>query len=180
VVEGREAHWTRFIDYLVSGDCWRWFGVSSFVLARRHFLDIGGFTPEFRVGEDADLTLRLGIEPGFVQITTPATFGYREHKNNLSSGPQSLLEAASKLVDAEFAGAYPGGEQRHRERWRILTRHARPAAIAALQAGMVGPGLGLYARTFVWQLAVGAWRFVFGFPLLSLFYAIAASVNPKA
>ena len=78
VVENREARWTRFTDYLASGDQWRWFGVSSFVVARRRFLDIGGFTAEFRVGEDADLSLRLGVEPGFVQITAPATFGYRD------------------------------------------------------------------------------------------------------
>jgi hypothetical protein len=180
VDESCDAHWIRFGDYLASGDQWRWFGASSFVVARRHFIDIGGFAPDFRVGEDADLSLRLGTEPGFVQIIAPETFGYREHTFNMSSGPQPLLEAASKLVAAELSGEYPGGAQRRRERWRILARHTRPAAIASLQGGMVGPGFTLYARTFVWQLAIGGWRFLFGFPLLFIFYALVRSRSPKA
>jgi hypothetical protein len=70
----------------------------------------------------------------------------------MSSGPKPLLEAALQLIDAQCAGAYPGGTQRRRARWRILTRHVRPAAIASLKAGMVRRGVRLYARTFVWQL----------------------------
>jgi len=180
VLEGHEAHWTRFTDYLASGDRWRWFGVSSFVLARRQFLKIGGFRPEFRVGEDADLTMRLGIEPDFVQITAPVTFGYREHEDNMSRGPLPLLDAACKLVDAELAGIYPGGALRQRERRQILSRHTRPAAIASLQGGLVGRGVTLYVRTFIWQFAAGAWRFLLGFPLLAVLYAVKPVQGPKA
>jgi glycosyltransferase involved in cell wall biosynthesis len=178
-LENCEPEWTRFRDYLASGDQWRWFSVSSFVLARRSFLEIGGFSSSFFVGEDADLILRLGVEPGFVQIAAPATFGYREHPNNMWIQPQARIEAASKLIDAEIAGLYPGGEERRRERWRILARHVRPAALTAAKVGLIGSALALYARTFSWQVAVGAWRFLFGFPLFYIYYAFARSASPK-
>jgi glycosyltransferase involved in cell wall biosynthesis len=180
VAETHNLRWKSFTDYLASGDEWRWYGASSFVLARSQFRDIGGFSPQFRAAEDPDLCLRLGIAPGFVQVTAPATFGYREHAEHVSSGARYAVEGALNLVNAELIGAYPGGKERRRERWRILTRHVRPAAIAAIRGGLIKCALTLYGNTFVWQLAVGAWRFVFGFPLLSVFYAIARPVSPKA
>ena len=171
--EQTKAQWIRFDDYLSSGDHWRWYGVSSFVISRSRFLQAGGFAPEFRVGEDADLALRLGVESGFVQVIAPATFGYREHKDNMSGEPRACFDAAAKLVRAESVGAYPGGASRCRERRRIIARHVRPAAIAAAREGMIGGGFALYATTFVWQLAAGAWRFVLGYPLLAAFCALA-------
>src|SRR5204862_986299 len=69
-----------FADYFASGDQWRWWGVSSFVIQRDAFTRAGGFTEEFVNGEDADLALKLGVAPGFIQITSPATFAYREHE----------------------------------------------------------------------------------------------------
>src|SRR5207253_117515 len=50
----------RFADYLASGDDWRWWSVSSFVVRRDAFALVGGFTEEWVNGEDADLALRLG------------------------------------------------------------------------------------------------------------------------
>jgi hypothetical protein len=179
-VEEGGARWASFADYLASGDRWRWYGVSSFVLSRRCFLKAGGFAPKFRVGEDADLSLRLGAEPGFVQVLAPATFGYREHADNMSGASQALFEAASKLVDAELAGSYPGGNGRRRERRRILARQVRPAAIGAVRGGTIAGGFTLYGQTFFWQLATGAWRFLFGFPLLAAFYAVAPSHGSRA
>jgi len=180
VPETNNLRWNSFTDYLASGDEWRWFGASSFVLARSRFLAIGGFTPQFRAAEDPDLCLRLGIAPGFVQVIAPATFGYREHTGHISSGARFAVEGALNLVNAELGGAYPGGKDRRWERWRILTRHVRPAAIAGIRNGMIRCGFTLYLNTFIWQLSIGAWRFVFGFPPLSVFYAIARRVSPKA
>jgi hypothetical protein len=155
--ESHNAHWTRFTDYLASGDQWRWFGVSSFVLARRPFLDSGGFRTE-----------RLGIEPGFVQITAPATFGYREHKGNMSRAPRPFPEVASNLIDAEHSGAYPGGVQRRRERRRILARHARPTALACLREGRIAQGWGIYRALFLWNIQSKHWPFVLAFPFLTV------------
>src|ERR1035437_5938039 len=74
-----------FADYLASGDQWRWWGVSSFVIRRDAFLVVGGFTNVWVNSEDADLALRLGVAPGFVQVTSPVTFAYREHAASAKS-----------------------------------------------------------------------------------------------
>ena len=50
----------RFADYIASGDQWRWWGVSSFIIRRDAFTAVGGFTDVWINGEDADLALRLG------------------------------------------------------------------------------------------------------------------------
>jgi glycosyltransferase involved in cell wall biosynthesis len=69
----------RITDYLASGDRWRWWGASSFIIRRDAFLAVGGFTDKCLNGEDADLALRLRVAGKFVQIATPVTFAYREH-----------------------------------------------------------------------------------------------------
>src|SRR5205807_2685838 len=56
----------RFEDYLASGDKWRWWGVSSFVINREMFIRVGGFIEDRVNGEDTDLALRLGVATGFV------------------------------------------------------------------------------------------------------------------
>jgi len=66
-------------------------GASSFVIRRDAFLSAGGFTNESINGEDADLALRLGTLPGFVQVTSPSTFAYREHEVSLMKNlPKTL------------------------------------------------------------------------------------------
>jgi GT2 family glycosyltransferase len=54
-----------FGDYFRSGDQWRWWGATSFVIRADAFGAAGGFTNEPINGEDADLALRLGDTPGF-------------------------------------------------------------------------------------------------------------------
>src|SRR5262245_36868183 len=88
VVAETELRLELFADYLASCDQWRWWGVSSFVIRRDAFFAVGGFADDWVNGEDADLALRLGVSPGFVQIREPVTFGYREH-------------AASAIMDHE-------------------------------------------------------------------------------
>ena len=47
-----------FDDYYSSGDAWRWFGASSFVVRRDALAACGGFKSSMREGEDSDLTMR--------------------------------------------------------------------------------------------------------------------------
>ena len=54
----------EFADYLESGNEWRWWGCSSFVMERAAFLAAGGFTGKRINAEDIDLTLRMGTAPG--------------------------------------------------------------------------------------------------------------------
>jgi GT2 family glycosyltransferase len=159
----------RFADYYASGDQWRWWGASSFVVRRDAFQAAGGFTDEWINGEDADLAMRLGASAGFVQITAPHTFGYREHDASAMKDSQRTLTGAWHQVRAELQGQYPGGPARARERWQILTRHLRPVTLDCLRLGFRRDAWGLYQAMFRWHLALGRWKYLTAFPVKALF-----------
>jgi cellulose synthase/poly-beta-1,6-N-acetylglucosamine synthase-like glycosyltransferase len=153
-----------FDDYLASGDCWRWWGVSSFVIRRDALLEVGGFCNEWINGEDADLALRLGVARGFVHVTSPQTFGYREHPAKLRAEQQRNLKGILHLLEEESHGRYPGGHARRRERRRIITTFARPLSLGLLNLGESAGGWALYRQTFRWNLALARLRYLLGFP----------------
>ncbi len=159
----------NFPDYLASGDEWRWWGVSSFVIRADAFRAAGGFSEENINGEDADLALKLGEAAGFVQVTAPVTFGYREHGTNVTSNLSKSLAGIWQQVRTETAGGYPGGPRRARERRRILTRQIRPLALDCLCRGERREAWNLYCATFRWHLSLARWKFLLAFPLRVLF-----------
>jgi glycosyltransferase involved in cell wall biosynthesis len=156
-----------FPDYLSSGDEWRWWGASSFVLDREAFEAVGGYTEEWVNGEDGDLALRLGTTPKFVQVLSPMTFGYREHAAGVSRHMERTIADAWCKIKAEKGHCYPGGRPRAHERWRILTRHIRPVTMGCLTAGFNREAWQLYRATFMWNLSLGRVKYLAGFPLLA-------------
>ncbi|MGA9778114.1 MAG: glycosyltransferase family 2 protein [Limisphaerales bacterium] len=157
-----------FPDYLASGDEWRWWGVSSFVVRRDAFEAVGGFTNKWVNGEDADLALRLGTARGFVQVTNPATFAYREHDSNTMKNLPKTLGGIWLGIRTEQAGQYPGGAPRARERWRILTRHVRPVTFDCLRHRLHKEAWQLYRAVFRRHVALGRWKYLAGFPMKAL------------
>jgi hypothetical protein len=158
----------RFEDYLSSGDQWRWWGVSSFVISREMFIEVGGFLEDRVNSEDADLALRLGVAPGFVQITSPVTFAYRVHAANVRDNLGRTLAGLRCTLNAEKGDRYPGGTARARERREILTRHTRPVALECLREGNQREAWRLYASTFAWNVSLGRFRYLAGFPIIAL------------
>jgi len=158
----------KFQDYLASGDEWRWWGVSSFVIRKDAFIGAGGFMEDRVNGEDADLALRLGVAPGFVQVTAPATFAYREHAENVKNDLGRTLAGIQYTLRSEKCDRYPGGEARARERREILTRHVRPVALEFLRRGHQREAWDFYYSTFAWNLSLGRLRYLFGFPFVAL------------
>jgi glycosyltransferase involved in cell wall biosynthesis len=156
-----------FQDYLASGDQWRWFGASSFVLRADAVRAVGGFSTEWINADDADLALKLGVAPGFVDIQAPATFAYRDHDGSLKSNIDVSFRSLSYLIEQERRGAYPGGRERERERWEILTRHVRPSTLSWLSLGAANRGWDLYRRTFAWHLALLRLRYLCSYPVLA-------------
>jgi glycosyltransferase involved in cell wall biosynthesis len=159
----------RFSNYLSSGDEWRWFGVSSFIIRRDAFAAVGGFADEWVNGEDADLALKLGDAPGFVQITEPTTFAYREHADSAVKDLKRTLEGAWFKIRAEQQGRYPGGRARGMQRRRILTRHIRPVTLNCLREGLRREAWALYLSTFAWNASIGRLKYLAAFP----FFAVA-------
>lgn len=154
-----------FADYLASGDEWRWYGLSSFVMKREAIEAAGGFPVEAINGEDSDLALRCGIAPGYVQITAPVTFGYREHSGGVRHVAGKNLSGDMHRITMEEQGRYPGGEARALERWRILTLHLRANSLECLRAGLRAEAWEIFRRTLRWNVALGRWRYVVGFPV---------------
>jgi len=163
-----ERNSTSFWDYLASGKEWRWWGASSFVVRKVPFEFVGGFTDKWINGEDADLALRLGVARGFVQVTEPFTFGYREHELSAMKNLDRTVAGINHKILAEQTGEYPGGAGRARERWRILTRHIRPVALECLRRGMRREAWELYRASFQWHAQLGRWKYLAGFPLQAL------------
>jgi len=159
----------EFSDYLASSDAWRWWGASSFVIRRDAFQAVDGFADEWINGEDADLALRLGNSPGFIQVTAPATFGYREHAISAMKNRDRTLAGARYQIRSEKKGLYTGGPQRTRQRLRILTRHLRPISLDCLGQGMREDAWELYWATFRWHVTLGNWKYLAGFPAKALF-----------
>ncbi|MGD0388803.1 MAG: glycosyltransferase family A protein [Tepidisphaeraceae bacterium] len=157
-----------FADYFASGDEWRWFGASSFVIRREVLAAEGGFTFNFNHGEDADLAMRLGVAPGFVQIKSPVTFGYRNHPGTLTDAMDERYRAVGGWIDRERGGDYPGGRGRRAERRRILTRHIRGSTVSLLDAGRVGSAWQIYCRTWTWNLRQRRIRYLLGLPAKAL------------
>ncbi|MCS3748872.1 glycosyltransferase involved in cell wall biosynthesis [Salinibacter ruber] len=158
----------QFSDYYASSDAWRWWSVSSFVMRTEAVRRIGGFTRRCINGEDADLAMRMGVEPGFVHVSTGPTFAYRQHEGNMMSSVSKNAKGVRHMVEQEENGLYPGGAVREKERRRILTRHTRPASLACLKTGHIELGWWIYRRTWLWNAELGRWRYLAGFPLLAL------------
>jgi glycosyltransferase involved in cell wall biosynthesis len=166
----------RFQDYLASGDQWRWFGASSFVLRTDAVRAVNGFSDQWINSDDADLALRLGTTPGFVDVQAPYTFAYREHAGSLKTDTSVSFRSLGYMLSQEEAGSYPGGEGRQRERREILTRHVRPFTLSCLGTPSLGQGWNLYRRTFGWHLALLRARYLCSYPVL----AALGALRPKS
>jgi glycosyltransferase involved in cell wall biosynthesis len=168
IVKSESLKVEQFQDYLASGNEWRWWGVSSFVIRRGLFIGVGGFLEDRINGEDADLALKLGVATGFVQITAPATFAYRVHAANMKDNLGRTLAGLRYILNAEKGDQYPGGTARARERREILSRHMRPVALECLREGNQREAWKLYTSTFAWNVSLGRFRYLVGFPIIAL------------
>ncbi len=153
-----------FPDYLASGDRWRWWGASSFVMRIDALRSVGGFANEWVNAEDADAALRMGVAGAFVQVTDPPTFAWRRHAGSAMSDSARTVAGVRRLIDRETAGQYPGGPARAGDRRRIIATHARPLSLDLLSTDPAA-GWDLYRRTLGWHVSLGRWRYLAGFPL---------------
>ena len=155
-------------DYFAGGVDGYFVSSNMAVLCRENFLRAGGFHTHRINAEDHDLILRIGNEPGFVQILAPVTLGWRKHPASETKDLRKTFQGVYHLIMQERQGAYPGGQARARERRDIITLHVRPAALACLKQGLRREAWELYRSSFAWQAASGRWKFLFGFAAKSL------------
>lgn len=158
-----------FADHYASSDEWRWYGLSSFVVSREALVAAGGFVDAFINGEDADLAMRIGQAPGFVQIVSPVTFAYREHAVGIRHDLGKTLQGVLYQLEQEREGNYPGGNRRRKDRWNLITRYVRSTALECLNGGLARSAWKLYRRTFFWHVGLRRWKFLLGFPFKAAF-----------
>jgi glycosyltransferase involved in cell wall biosynthesis len=143
-------------------------GTPSIALRTRTLLKVGGFCQMRINGEDTDLWLRLGLEPGFVRIHHPPVFAQRIHADNITSSMERAITGVRYQIQQEIIGAYPGNAKYRRKRIKILAASVRNVSLQCQRSGHVREAWGLYLRTFLWQISFMRIRYVIAFPLLAL------------
>lgn len=161
-----------FPDYLASSEHSIWTLPSATVVEAQLLKQSGGFTQSWINGEDSDLWLKLGIASRFVIINAPFVSAYRRHTGSAISNQEKTIKGSFHLITQEKAGHYPGGEDRKRERWRILTRHIRPVSLSCLHQGNFRQGWQLYISTFLWHLQLMRVRYLAAFLAITTFSAL--------
>jgi glycosyltransferase involved in cell wall biosynthesis len=152
-----------FPDYFAASRRGLYCGTCQMVVRRAAILQVGGFAEGKFNAEDHDLVMRLGTAPGFLYVNAPAMIAYRQHPEALTRDLSKTFRGLINLVQMEQAGRYPGGRNRRRDRWRILSGHIRGLTVELLRQKEYQNAWALYRQTFVWNLALGRFRFLAGF-----------------
>lgn len=87
------------------------------------FLRLGGFAESLVVGEDFDFWFRIGAEPGFVVMDSPAAYVREHHPETLTEDVERSFRGIRELVRRNDAGVYPAGDLAVRVRHGMITRH---------------------------------------------------------
>ena len=156
-----------FADYFGAQLATDWLSTSSFVV-RRDALATKTFCERAINCEDIDFTMQMGVEPGFVKVQHPPTFGYRQHAGGITSSTHRTLHGIEFLIESERAGRYPGAAGRRRQRLRVLGRHVRPALLEFVGCGYRRRAWLALGRTLRWHLELGRARFLAAFLLRAL------------
>ncbi len=167
-VNREPVRFEKFADFLSSSSHGIYVGSGTVAIKRDVFEESGGFTDRRVNAEDHDLILRLGTARGFVNIRAPEMVGWRRHAGSLTGLQVMTRAGVTYLIEQERAGVYPGGPSRARERWRIISLHARPAILEAVISGAIDEGWRLYRATARWHFSLGRVKFLLGFPLICL------------
>jgi glycosyltransferase involved in cell wall biosynthesis len=124
------------------------FGASNFVVHRKTFYDVGGWSPGIFHLDIMDLLLKLGLSGTTLVILEPDTVWYRIHSANTVHSVPPFLRCAQVVIKKERAGEYPGGRKYLFARCTCL---GGPILYWILR----GVGAGLYLEAI--KLAGSAW-----------------------
>jgi hypothetical protein len=117
--------------------------------------------------EDHDLSLRLGLAPGFVQVARPVTLGWRLHHASVTGDLSKSAAGCALLLSTEEQGGYPGGAAWASVRRNIITTHTRAATLELLRAGRIAEAWRIYRATFAWHVSLRRLRYLAMFPLMA-------------
>ena len=158
--------WKRYEDYLSSAAHPLWIGTCAVAIRTDVLRSVGGFSEQWRSGEDSDLWLRLGTTPGFVYVEDPPVFRYNRGPGTLVDDHAQAYHGVSAMLQDERADSYPGGATRKMERRLIISRHVRAYAINALRRGEIYSAWECYRIISTWRSAGVGLKFLTGFWLV--------------
>lgn len=154
-----------YTDYLASYEAGCFVGAGMAFIKRDTFLSSGGFTTDIVNCEDHDLMLRLGTQPGFVNILSPPTISWRRHSGSTTKNFRLSFEGVRYLLQSEQQGYYPGGSERSTARRSIICSHVRPASLECLQGRLTPEAWQLYKATLGWHVLHRRLKYLLGFPV---------------
>jgi glycosyltransferase involved in cell wall biosynthesis len=119
--------------------------------------ETGGFAEQNICSEGHDLFLRVGTARGFVYMTAPSIYAYRQHAASQSCDVAPIYAGARLMLQRERRGMYPGGERRRSERVIFLGRMLKYSVERCMDQGGVWRGMALYLRGLPYFRKSGIW-----------------------
>lgn len=143
------------------------FLITSALMARRSALAGLRYFTQPHCFEDTPLQIRLLARGPFGIAGDRVRMVYRWHESNYSSSADYFANGVALLRRLQAEGYFSDvGEGRDLE--RFVCHLARTATMKLLKAGRRADAWRLYRRELPCQIAAGAWKFVLGFPAVSL------------
>jgi glycosyltransferase involved in cell wall biosynthesis len=112
----------EFIQYdtFLSKDRSYGMSASTWILERKAFEQVGGWTEGIFYLDSVDLVLKLRAVEPVILVRSPATVFYRVHEANSIHSVSPFMAMMHHLMQKERAGEYPGGPQYRFERRAFL------------------------------------------------------------
>ena len=147
----------RYADYLQIADLemYRGSGVSAWKTTALR--EAGGFVEERVYGEDIDLFLRLGIEPGLgACCRARRAWRFVGMRAGAFGNLDWNVRGVKMLIRRERAGEYPGGSARQAQRLSCILSHSIVISLWCIEQRRFALGLGIYFRMFDWLVGPAA------------------------
>jgi glycosyltransferase involved in cell wall biosynthesis len=127
---------------------------SSFVIRRRAFEQIGGWTPDIFPCDDFDFLVKVAGAGRLAIILKPETVYYRVHSNNTIKRIDPYFPNMRRVLEKERQGHYPGGKSGRLGRYVLIGGPVFFTVKKAFRERRYLPGLRLLASA--WAIVLWA------------------------
>lgn len=124
------------------------------------------FNPDRVNAEDLDLLMQVGTADGFVWLESPSLLAYKMAEGSAMADHRKTHAGLSHLLTKEKTQQYPGGTEHALARQHMLTRYTRSASIGFKRSGESKLAWDLYNKTLAWNIRLGRWKYILGFPFI--------------